>query len=108
MTYRNKLEKLGYNLQDCGNHWRTRAIYRNGKTQTSVIIYKDTGVWKDFGGDNQAKPFNALVKETLKTEDFNILKEYLVDSPTEYKPNESKQEKIEMEKVYPESQLSKL
>ncbi len=108
MTYRDKLEKLGYNLQDCGNHWRTRAIYRNGKTQTSVIIYKDTGVWKDFGGDNQAKPFNALVKETLKTEDFNILKEYLVDSPTEYKPNEPKQEKIEMEKVYPESQLSKL
>ena len=67
--YRHSLEKLGYPLQDCGNHWRSRAIYRNGKTNTSLIIYKDTGVWKDFGGDNQAKPFTALVKETLRTED---------------------------------------
>jgi hypothetical protein len=30
------------------------------KPNTSLIIYKDTGVWKDFGGDNQAKPFTAL------------------------------------------------
>ena len=47
--YQQSLEKLGYNLQDCGNHWRSRAIYRNGKTNTSLIIYKDSGVWKDFG-----------------------------------------------------------
>ena len=33
------------------------------------MIYKDTGVWKDFGADNEAKPFQALVKETLKTQD---------------------------------------
>ena len=24
---------------------------------------KDTGVWKDFGGDNEAKPFTALVEK---------------------------------------------
>jgi len=108
MTYKETLEKLGYNLQDCGNHWRTRAIYRNGKTNTSVIIYKDTGVWKDFGLDNQAKPFNALIKETLQTEDSKILKEYLVATNDQYKPNQPKLEKIEMEKIYPESYLDKL
>ena len=69
MTYRESLDKLGYPLQDCGSHWRTRAIYRNGKTNTSVIIYKDSGVWKDFGTDSQAKPFSALVQETLNTND---------------------------------------
>ena len=108
MTYRDKLEKLGYNLQDCGNHWRTRAVYRNGKTQTSVIIYKDTGVWKDFGADNQAKPFNALVRETLKTDDYNILKEYLTEGNLKEEYTTKKEETIEMEKVYPESQLTKL
>ena len=107
MTYKEKLEKLGYNLQDCGNHWRTRAIYRNGKTNNSVIIYKDTGVWRDYGGENQAKPFSALVKETLKTNDQKTLSEYLTETETSHKPTEKK-EKIEMEKIYPESHLDKL
>lgn len=108
MTYRESLEKLGYPLQDCGSHWRTRAVYRNGKTNTSVIIYKDTGVWKDFGADNQAKPFTALIKETLKTEDPRALKEYLIDNPQQNYTTRTKEEKIEMEKIYPESYLEKL
>ena len=106
MTYKDTLEKLGYNLQDCGNHWRTRAIYRNGKTNTSVIIYKDSGVWRDFGADTQSKPFNALVRETLNTDDPKVLSSYLVDSDQTYKSE--KKEKIEMEKIYPESYLDKL
>lgn len=107
MTYKETLQELGYNLQDCGNHWRTRAVYRNGKTNTSVIIYKDTGVWKDYGGDNQAKPFTALVKETLKTEDPKILKKYIHDPVQDFKAKPPI-EKIEMEKIYPESHLQKL
>jgi hypothetical protein len=106
MTYKETLEKLGYNLQDCGNHWRTRAIYRNGKTNTSVIIYKDSGVWRDFGADSQSKPFNALVKETLNTDDPKILSTYLINLDQTHKPD--KIEKIEMEKIYPESYLEKL
>jgi DNA primase len=107
MTYKDKLEKLGYNLQDCGNHWRTRAIYRNGKNNTALIIYKDSGVWKDFGADNQSKPFSALVRETLKTDDPKILAEYSVDIEQKQIIRE-KIEKIEMEKIYPESDLEKL
>jgi len=106
--YRSSLEKLGYSLQDCGSHWRTRAIFRNGKTNTSLIIYKDSGVWRDFGGDEQAKPFAALVKETLKTEDKKALKEYLINNPNQKESFTSKEEVIEMEKIYPESYLEKL
>ena len=62
MTYKDSLEKLGYQLQDCGNHWRTSALYRNGKNKTAIIIYKDSGVWKDYGGDNESKPIQALVR----------------------------------------------
>ena len=106
--YKQSLEKLGYPLQDCGSHWRSRAIYRNGKTNTSLIIYKDSGVWKDFGGENQAKPFSALVQETLNTNDPKALKEYLIDNQgQDYKPK-PKIEKIEMEKIYPQSHLDKL
>ena len=106
--YQQSLEKLGYNLSDCGNHWRSRAIYRNGKTNTSLIIYKDSGVWKDFGLDNQAKPFTALVKETLKTDDLKLLKQYYPDTQETYIANKPKEEKIEMEKIYPTSYLDKL
>ncbi len=109
--YRNFLEKLGYPLQDCGSHWRSRAIFRNGKTNTSLIIYKDSGVWRDFGGDEQSKPFIALVKETLNTEDPKILQEYSVGNEVSFNSSgreKEPEEKIEMEKIYPESHLSKL
>ena len=107
MIYKQTLEQLGYSLKDCGDHWRTRALYRNGKTATSVMIYKDSGVWKDFGSENIAKPFQALVKETLKTDDPKILKKYIGDLSVEYKPKEI-EEKIQMEKIYSESFLQKL
>lgn len=107
MTYKDSLEKLGYQLQDCGNHWRTSALYRNGKNKTAIIIYKDSGVWKDYGGDNESKPFQALVRETLKTNDPKILNQYIGDLAQDYKPK-PKEEKIEMEKLYPESYLEKL
>ena len=107
MIYRSALEKLGYKLLDCGNHWRARAVFRNGKTNTSLIIYKDTGVWRDFGGDQTPKPFKALVQETLRTNDDKILKEYL-PSGDNVEVKYEKPEKIEMEKIYQESDLEKL
>ena len=106
--YKHSLEKLGYTLQDCGSHWRTRATFRNGKTNTSLIIYKDSGVWRDFGGDDQAKPFTALIKETLKTEDPKALKEYMINNPDQKGFETKKEDVIEMEKIYPESHLEKL
>jgi hypothetical protein len=106
MTYKESLENMGYKLQDFGNHWRTQAVYRNGKTATSVMVYKDSGVWRDFGGDCEPLPFELLVKKTLKTEDPTKIKKYLASS--ERVCNSDEDSKIEMEKIYPKSMLEKL
>jgi hypothetical protein len=108
MTYKEALEDLGYTLQDCGSHWRSNAIYRSGKNKTALIIYKDTGVWKDFGTDNEAKPFTALVRETLKTEDPKAIQKYVDYIPRSPDLAKKVAEKIEMEKIYPKSFLEKL
>jgi len=108
MTYKEALEDLGYTLQDCGSHWRSNAIYRSGKNKTALIIYKDTGVWKDFGADNEAKPFTALVRETLKTEDPKAIQKYVDYIPRSPDLAKKVEEKIEMEKIYPKSSLEKL
>lgn len=103
------LEDLGYSLVDCGNHWRTSALYRAGDNPTALQIYKNSGVWIDFIHGNKSKPFEALIKLTLK-EDKKKLKSILksietnVSDFTEYKPKGL----IEMEKVYDESILDKL
>ena len=34
--FQQTLESLGYNLIDCGDHWRTQALYRNGDNKTAV------------------------------------------------------------------------
>lgn len=96
MTYKEALEDLGYMLQDCGSHWRSNALYRSGKNKTALIIYKDTGVWKDFGADNQAKPFSALVKQTLKTEDPNVINKYVDYNKQSSDLTKKVEEKIEM------------
>lgn len=103
------LEGLGYNLVDCGNHWRTSALYRSGDNPTSVQIYKNTGVWTDFVQGNKSKPLEALIQLTLK-DDTKKLKSVLKSIGSEsfehreYKPKSL----IEMEKVYDDSILEKL
>jgi hypothetical protein len=68
------LESMGYSLIDCRDHWRTQALYRDGDNKTALKIYKDTGVWMDFVVNKGCKPFNALVRETLKSDDPNLSK----------------------------------
>lgn len=103
------LEELGYKLIDCGNHWRTSAIYRDGNNATAVQIYKDTGVWTDYVAESGHKPLKHLIQLTLKgnKQKLNsVLKslESEPDSLKEYKPNTL----IEMEKIYEDSILEKL
>ena len=103
------LENLGYNLVDCGNHWRARAVYRDGDNPTALQIYKNTGVWIDFIQGNKSKPFEALIQLTLKDDKEklkSILKSIDSDSEnfTEYKPKAL----IQMEKTYDNSVLDKL
>ena len=103
------LEDLGYKLIDCGNHWRTSAVYRDGDNSTAVQIYKDTGVWTDYVAESGHKPLKQLIQLTLKgnpTKLKSVLKSLNSepDSLKEYKPNTL----IEMEKIYEDSILEKL
>jgi hypothetical protein len=102
------LESIGYKLVDCGNHWRTSAIYRNGDNRTAVQIYKNTGVWNDYIENKGSKPLEALIKLTLK-DDRTKLKNILdgIQKGETYTYTENK-ELIQMEKIYPESALERL
>ena len=101
------LIELGYQLKDFGNHWRANAAYRDGNNPLSLMIYKDTGVWRDFVENKAPMPFKKLVELTLNTNDPNVIKKYTQDS---FESTEVyvKKEKLEMEKIYPEECLKKL
>tara|TARA_Y100001951_G_C11287953_1_gene270050 strand:- start:489 stop:1553 length:1065 start_codon:yes stop_codon:yes gene_type:complete len=100
------LESIGYSLIDCGDHWRTQAIYRDGNNKTAVKIYKNTGVWMDFVQNKGCMPFEALIRLTLKDdrEVAKIIGNSAVVTETTYEPKQ----KIEMEKIYPDSTLDRL
>ena len=63
---RDVLEELGYKLVDCGDSWRTSAIYRGGDNPTAVKVYKNTGVWTDYVFQYPTDPqwFTAVVEAT--------------------------------------------
>ena len=100
------LESLGYKLIDCGDHWRSSALYREGDNPTALKIYKDTGVWMDFVQDKGCKPFEALIKLTVK--DPKQLSEILGRTKTENLPSYTPKKLNQMDRVYPESSLDKL
>lgn len=101
------LIELGYQLKDFGNHWRANAVYRNGNNPLSLMIYKDTGVWRDFVENKSPMPFRKLVELTLNTNDPNTIKKY---TDISFESNEVyvKKERLEMEKIYPDDCLKKL
>ena len=100
------LESIGYNLIDCGDHWRTQALYRDGDNKTAVKIYKNTGVWMDFVESRGSMPFEALIRLTVK--DDKQVKEIIGDTKLETSTLYSPKETIEMEKIYPTSSLDRL
>ena len=103
------LEDLGYKLIDCGNHWRTSAIYRDGDNSTAVQIYKDTGVWTDYVAESGHKPLKSLISLTLKDnpKKLNLIIKSLDSEPDSLKEHKS-DTLIEMEKIYEDSILEKL
>ena len=102
------LTNLGYTLLDCGNHWRTNALFRNGDNPTAIQIYKNTGVWIDYThGNNKSRPFEALLKLTLK-DDPKRLDEIVKGLSSQEVEDYQQKELIQMEKIYPESSLERL
>jgi len=100
------LTSIGYELIDCGDHWRSQALYRNGDNSTALKIYKNTGVWMDFVEDKGSKPFESLVKMTVgeNSSYTNSLKK--IKNSENY--NSPKEEKIQMEFSFSEEVLDKL
>jgi hypothetical protein len=101
------LESIGYKLIDFGNHWRTNALYRGGDNQTSVRIYKNTGVWTDFVHGSKSFPLERLIQLTLNTHPQK-LQEVLHSLKKSDEFVYIKKESIEMEEIYPEKMLDKL
>ena len=101
------LETMGYRLVDFGNHWRTNALYRGGDNQTSVKVYKNTGVWSDFVNGSKSMPFERLIQLTLSC-DKNKMNQMLASLKKSDEFVYIKKETIEMEEIYPESMLQKL
>ena len=102
------LTSLGYTLSDKGSYWQTSAIFRGGDNKTAIQIYKDTGIWKDYVQQTPYMPFEKLLKITLKTNDDSLIKNYIkTDCDFDFERRTS-EKKIEMEKTYPESSLSRL
>jgi|APGre2960657373_1045057.scaffolds.fasta_scaffold00572_6 hypothetical protein len=103
------LESIGYQLIDCGNHWRTSALYRNGDNKTAIQIYKNTGVWNDFVNNQGPKPIESLIKLTLKNDrkQLNLILKSISSSHNDeihYTPKEL----IQMENIYSETILERL
>jgi len=104
------LEELGYKLYDQGSYWQCSALYRNGDNKTALQIYKDSGTWKDYVRSTPFMPFKLLVSLTLKTEDENVLSKYISKDESFFllKDGHRQQEKLEMEKIYPNSCIKEL
>ena len=100
------LVKMGYKLSDCGNHWRTNALYRGGSNPTALLIYKDSGVWTDFVKNTPSMPFKQLISATIKSNDSKDISEYINDSLNTL--SSAHVERISSEKIYPEEALSRL
>jgi hypothetical protein len=100
------LVKMGYKLKDCGNHWRTNALYRDGQNPTALLIYKDSGVWTDYVKNTPSLPFKDLVSATIKSNDKNDISKYISGSLETL--STAHVEKISSEKIFPESTLDKL
>ena len=107
---RSILEDLGYKLSDKGSYWQSAALYRNGDNPTALQIYKDTGAWKDYVKDTAFMPFNKLLILTLNTNDPKELSKYLNKEENFFLSERARSNdaKLEMEKIYPDSVLSKL
>ena len=102
---REVLTKLNYHpIQQCGQYFRTKALYRGGDNPSSLSIHSRTGWCKDFP-ENRSFPLVGLVERTLKTKDPKIISSF-IDAPKN--PTYIPPEKPKMPKTYPEECLRRL
>tara|TARA_Y100000004_G_C8946026_1_gene426325 strand:+ start:776 stop:1696 length:921 start_codon:yes stop_codon:yes gene_type:complete len=103
------LFNLGYsNISDYGAYYRTRPIYRDSDSNTSLSVNKSTGRYRDFGR-NKSGSFEELVKLSLNLLDIEEAKEWIEKTQ---KPSAIKTDKrvkpLKCMKVYDGKNLSSL
>lgn len=100
--YKDRLETLGYRLKDDGKFWRSKALYRGGKNENSMSICKNSGVWSDYGAGVESKPFKALLE-------FHGIKDWSNENSVQVESDIVEEiDEPQIERIYPESSLSKL
>lgn len=70
------LQDLGYPINDCGNYWQTKALFRGGTDDTSVAIYPHKNLVIDFVRGERFS-IDMLIALTLKLESEEKAKEWL-------------------------------
>jgi hypothetical protein len=71
-----------------------------------MLIYKNSGVWYDYGQGIGPLPYRKLVSLTLKSNDEAAIEQFLVEAQEFVAP--PRNEYIEMSKIYPLSTLDDL
>lgn len=102
LDIKSALVELGYNPADFGDHYRARAIYRNGSNPTSIAVYKDNGIWNDYGVGLFGQPFKKLIELTDGTiEDIDIDKKSFKKDVDRNDDAEFKYSSVVLEKLLP-------
>jgi hypothetical protein len=97
------LSDLGYQLQDFGQYYRTKALYRGGDSFNSLKVWKNSGFCIDYAADKKF-PLQELLKHHIS--DYHKIKEILggqkVSAPVKI------EKKIIMPRIYEPECLDRL
>lgn len=97
------LSDLGYQLQDFGQYYRTRALYRGGDSTNSLKVWKNSGYCIDYAAD---KKFSLRELLGHHIQDWRKIKELLggqrISAPIKI------EKKIIMPRIYPSDCLDRL
>ncbi len=97
------LSDLGYQLQDCGQFYRTKALYRGGDSLQSLKVWKNSGYCIDYAADKKF-PLKELLNHHIP--DWRKVKEILGGQRTAAPKTIKK--KLYMPRTYPLDCLDRL
>ena len=108
MDIKETLINLGYsNIQDLGNEYRAKPIYRESSSNTVLRIKKDTGFFTDFSRQITGS-FEELVRLSLKLEDIEDAKGWLKNKQYYCAPKKKIEPKLNHAKIFDKSILTNM
>lgn len=106
MSIKEVLENLGYDLKDCGSHYRSRALFRDGQNENSLAIYKDSNVIIDFVSGERMN-LQRLVALTLNLPTKIAAQEWLDKNNVRLEPK-TQEPKLSEPKIFPAEWITNL